>query len=64
VAACPSRALDWGPIDELRGKYGNEDAIAPLPDPSVTKPHLVITAHRDAQRWDEGTGEIANTKEI
>ncbi|MFM9449458.1 4Fe-4S dicluster domain-containing protein, partial [Streptomyces acidiscabies] len=26
VAACPSRALDWGPIDELRGKYGNEDA--------------------------------------
>ena len=64
VAACPSRALDWGPIDELRSTYGNEDAIAPLPDPSVTKPHLVITAHRDAQRWDEGTGEIANTKEI
>ncbi|MES6222100.1 4Fe-4S ferredoxin, partial [Cutibacterium acnes] len=55
---------DWGPIDELRSTYGNEDAIAPLPDPSVTKPHLVITAHRDAQRWDEGTGEIANTKEI
>ena len=64
VDACPSRALDWGPIEELRAKHGETDAVAPLPDPSYTSPHLVITAHRDAQAWDAATGEINNPKEI
>ncbi|MFT0761817.1 DMSO/selenate family reductase complex B subunit [Actinomyces sp. F1_1611] len=64
VAACPSRALDWGPIDELREKYGTENGIAPLPDPKTTQPHLVITPHRDAQAWDRATGTIANPKEM
>ena len=64
VDACPSRALDWGPIDQLREEYGDTDAIAPLPDPSITRPHLVITPHRDAQAWDAGTGQINNPKEI
>ncbi|WP_313277137.1 DMSO/selenate family reductase complex B subunit [Timonella senegalensis] len=64
VSACPSRALDWGPIDELRAKYGDNAAVAPLPDPSITNPHLVITPHRDAQAWDSGSGDIANPKEI
>ncbi|WP_194785565.1 DMSO/selenate family reductase complex B subunit [Actinomyces haliotis] len=68
VSACPSRALDWGPIDELRKAHGDTDGttagIAPLPDPSITKPHLVIHPHRDAQKWDEGTGAIANPQEI
>ena len=40
VDACPQRALDFGPIDELRKKYGDCAAIAPLPDASVTKPNL------------------------
>lgn len=64
VEACPSRALDWGPIDELRAEHGTEDGIAPLPDPSVTKPRLVIHPHRDAQSWDSSAGSIANPKEI
>lgn len=64
VASCPSRALDWGPIEDLRAEYGTEDGIAPLPDPSITKPHLVINPHRDAQAWNAGTGAIANPKEI
>jgi len=64
VDACPSRALDWGPIDELRAKYGNEDAIEPLPDPSITRPNLVITPHRDAQPTGTGTGDITNPHEI
>lgn len=64
VEACPSRALDWGPIDELRARYGNVDDIEPLPDPSITSPHLVITPHRDAQRSGSGTGQIANPSEI
>lgn len=64
VSACPSRALDWGPIEDLRAEYGTEDGIAPLPDPSITKPHLVIHPHRDAQAWNAATGAIANPKEI
>lgn len=64
VDACPSRALDFGPIDELRDEYGTENGVAPLPDPSITQPHLVIKPHRDAQAWDAGTGHIANPKEI
>ncbi|MCI6573863.1 MAG: dimethylsulfoxide reductase subunit B [Actinomycetaceae bacterium] len=64
VAACPSRALDWGPIAQLREKYGNNAGVAPLPDPALTNPHLVMTAHRDAQAWDAGTGTITNPKEI
>ncbi len=64
VSACPSRALDFGPIDDLRATWGAKDAVAPLPDPSITHPQLVITPHRDAQPWDGGTGQIANPKEI
>lgn len=64
VSACPSRALDFGPIEELRETYGDEAGLAPLPDPTITQPHLVITPHRDAQAWDAGTGQIANPKEI
>ena len=64
VSACPSRALDWGPIERLRAEHGDQAGIAPLPDPSLTKPHLVIKPHRDAQSWDEGTGSIMNPKEI
>ena len=64
VDACPTRALGWGPIDALRKEFGSEAGIAPLPDPSITKPHLVVKPHRDAQKWDEGTGTIQNPKEL
>jgi anaerobic dimethyl sulfoxide reductase subunit B len=64
VAACPSRALDWGPIEELRAKYGSQNAFEPLPDPELTRPNLVIKPHRDAQPAGMGTGTIANPKEI
>lgn len=33
VDACPSRALNWGPIDELREAHGDQAGIAPLPRP-------------------------------
>lgn len=64
VAACPSRALDWGPITALRANRGAQNGIAPLPDPTITRPRLVVTPHRDAQPWDQGTGHIANPGEI
>lgn len=64
VAACPSRVLDYGEIDDLRAKYGTESGLEPLPDPSITRPNLVITPHRDAQGSGHGTGAVANPEEI
>ena len=63
VAACPSRALHWGEMDDLRKQYGDAAGIAPLPDPAHTTPNLVVTPHRHAQSWDAGTGSIANQPE-
>ena len=48
VDACIMRVLEYGPIDELRKKYGNVAQIKGLPDPSITKPSLVITPHKKA----------------
>lgn len=39
VASCPMRALDFGPIDELRAKYGDTAKIETMPDQSFTKPN-------------------------
>ena len=64
VASCPSRALDWGPIADLRAAHGDEAGIAPLPDPRITTPHLVVAPHKDAQPWNMASGKINNPGEI
>lgn len=64
VAACPTRVLDFGEIDELRQKHGTTADIEPLPDPDITKPNLVITPHKDAQRSGHGHGALANPNEV
>ncbi len=64
VAACPSRVLKFGEIDELRAQYGDTANIEPLPDPSITHPNLVLTPHRQAATTGTGTGHIANPEEI
>lgn len=63
VDACVMRALDFGELDELRQKYGDEAAIEPLPDSEITKPAVVITPHRDAQKSGKGTGRILDLEE-
>jgi len=43
VDACPVRALQFGPIDTLKAKYGDHGAALPfLPDPAITAPNLLI----------------------
>nr|WP_160721103.1 DMSO/selenate family reductase complex B subunit [Bacillus sp. USDA818B3_A] len=49
VASCPMRAIEFGPIEELRKKYGNLSQTKGMPSDSVTHPNLVITLHRDAR---------------
>ena len=63
VDACVMRCLDYGELDELRQKYGDLDAIEPLPTGDITQPALVITPHKHAQRSGEGTGRILNLEE-
>jgi len=54
VAACPVRALDAGPLEELAAQHGTQGAgLSPLPDPALTKPSLVLAAHASGERSDE-----------
>lgn len=58
VAICPQRALEVGPIDELRSAYGNDCDIPSLPDSSMTSPNVVITVHRNAHFANEGEARL------
>lgn len=43
VAACPGRALDFGPLDELEAKYGELKQLEGMPSPDVAYPAIVFT---------------------
>lgn len=58
VDACVMRALDFGELDELRAKYGDVQAIAPLPDTSITEPSFVMTPHKNSQPVGSNNGVI------
>lgn len=46
VAACSMRCLEYGDIEELRGKYGDVSAVAPIPKDTGTGPNVVFTPSR------------------
>lgn len=49
VAACPMRALEFGPIDELRASHPDSvNWITVLPDSSQTNPSVAIDAKKAA----------------
>lgn len=48
VAACPLELIKFGPIEELRAKYGNNADIPGLPTSSRTHPNLIIKQHPNA----------------
>ena len=64
VESCPQRALDFGPIDELRQKYGTENQIAPLPSAGFTHPNLVVKPHPKARATGDKEGAIQNLREV
>lgn len=64
VAACPSRALGFGDLPELRKSHGPLDRVFPLPDPSIAEPSVVITPHRQADAIAERSPEVANWEEL
>lgn len=64
VDSCPLRALEFGPIDEIRAKYGALAAVAPLPDAKYTIPSIVIKPNPHAKPAGDKTGFLANPKEV
>lgn len=44
VKACPVRALEFGDIEELRAKYGEENTVGTLTN--ETAPNVVLNLHR------------------
>ena len=64
VESCPLRALDFGPIDELRSTYGTLAEIAPLPAANFTKPCIVIKPNANSRPVNDTTGHLANPREV
>ncbi|WP_040975670.1 DMSO/selenate family reductase complex B subunit [Necropsobacter massiliensis] len=64
VEACPLRALDFAPIEELRAKYGTEASIAPLPPAVLTSPNLVVKANKHACLSGDQAGFLGNPREV
>jgi anaerobic dimethyl sulfoxide reductase subunit B (iron-sulfur subunit) len=64
VEACPQRAIDFGPLDELQKKYGSFAAPAPLPDPSITKPSVVYKPSRMTKSSGDISGHLMNLEEL
>ncbi|MGE4423140.1 MAG: DMSO/selenate family reductase complex B subunit [Pseudodesulfovibrio sp.] len=64
VAACPNRALHYGEHDELVARFGEVSVIAPLPDPSITQPNLLVKPGRTAQPAGSKNGKISNPEEL
>jgi anaerobic dimethyl sulfoxide reductase subunit B len=64
VESCPHRAMDFGPVSELRQKYGNFADPAPLPDPSITKPSVVYNPNRVTKSSKNADGHLVNLEEM
>ena len=64
VDACPLRALDFGPIEDIRKKYDGVDSVPPLPDASYTHPNIVVKKCPAAARAKNVAGLVANPLEV
>lgn len=60
VDSCPMRALEFGPIEQLREKYGKNAEIQPLPSASITQPNIVVKSNRNAR----DDGKVLNPFEV
>ena len=63
VESCPARALDFGPVEEMK-KKGELANIAPLPDPSYTHPNLYILPCADAEPAGDASAKVVNPLEV
>lgn len=47
VAACITRALQWGDIAELEERASATRQVPGLPDPNITKPAMIVTPPKE-----------------
>jgi len=64
VAACPTRALSFGGMDQLTNVYGVVNQVAPLVSGRITRPNLIIKLHRHSRPVDSNSGSIAAPEEM
>ncbi len=64
VESCPYRAMDFGPLDEIREKYGTFADPAPLPDPAITEPAVVYKPNKITKSSRSGDGRLMNLEEL
>ncbi|OZS72383.1 4Fe-4S ferredoxin [Providencia rettgeri] len=64
VESCPQRALDFDDINILRERHGNISGIAPMPNPTLTNPNIVIKPHKDAKPCGDKSGKLQNPAEV
>ena len=57
ILHCTQRAIEFGPIDALRKKYGST-AVAPLPPVTQTKPALAVHAPKNARPVGDDSGTV------
>ncbi|MBI2998638.1 MAG: 4Fe-4S dicluster domain-containing protein [Deltaproteobacteria bacterium] len=46
VLACPQRALDAGPLEELRSRHGGGTRVKGFPDPGQTMPSILFRSKK------------------
>ena len=65
VGSCPLRALEFGPIEELREKYGDCAQVPPMAAPA-TRPNIVIGTCQavDSETYNLDEGYVANPLEV
>ena len=64
VAACPTRALEFGEYDQLVRRPGAELCMAPMPPAELTAPNFILKPHKKAKPGLSAAGGIVNPEEV
>jgi anaerobic dimethyl sulfoxide reductase subunit B (iron-sulfur subunit) len=51
VASCYMRALDFGPLDEMKKKYGESRDLPGLPSSSIASPAIIFKPRKERQKF-------------
>lgn len=66
VEACPLRALDFGPKEEVERTYRDSEIadVAPLPEKEYTHPNMYMTNPTGAEKASAASGRVINVLEV
>jgi len=64
IAACPTRALNFGPMEQMTEAHGSVNQVAPLVSGEMTQPCLILKLHRNSKPIGSLSGQIAAPEEM